>query len=1109
VHEENDLKQAGSMADPLWFKDAVIYELHVRAFMDSNNDGIGDFPGLMQKLDYVQDLGVTCLWLLPFFPSPLRDDGYDIADYVNVNPSYGTLDDFKAFLAAAHERSIQVMVELVVNHTSDQHPWFERARHAPKGSPEREFYVWSDTDQLYKDARIIFTDTEKSNWTWDPVAEQYYWHRFFSHQPDLNYDNPLVMEEILNIMRYWLDMGVDGLRIDAIPYLVERDGTSCENLPETHAVMKKIRAAIDKDYEGRIILAEANQWPADVRPYFGDGDECHMAFHFPLMPRMYMALRQEDALPITEIMAQTPDIPDNCQWGIFLRNHDELTLEMVSDEERDYMYFAYSADPRMRINIGIRRRLAPLVDNNRRRIELLNSLLFSFPGTPILYYGDEIGMGDNIYLGDRNGVRTPMQWTGDRNAGFSRAVPAKLFSPPVMDPVWGYEAINVEAQQSDPSSLLSWMRNMIALRKLFRVFGRGSLKFLHPANRKVLAYVREDGDERVLCVANLSRFPQPAQLDLSEYAGLIPVEMLGYVEFPKIEKTPYPVTLSQYGFLWLELQGALEPEEPEPPTNAGLRLQHAADWKTVLSGAARERMEQEWLPAFLPKQRWFGGKSRQIAATAIRDWGPMGDHALALVEITYAEGDKDTYFLPLAISIGGQGDSIFKGHAAAVLAAVATPEGSGYLHDAVFDDEAAREFLALIGNAGELTMHRGTIRGVPSASFTELRGDEVLEPRRGSAEQSNTSILFGNRLILKLFRRQQVGPNPDTEIGRYLTEHTGFRAIAPFAGSLEYQSADAHGSSTLAMLQGLVPNEGDGWEWTLEELQRYFEQTSVLTLPEEHFPRANVSLTELSEHPESDWTRDHVGTYLDAAALLGRRTAEMHLALGRPTQDPAFSPEPMVEADLAALRTNLAQHANTAFDALRQNLSRLPADVEEMSGLVLSRRRRVAERLGRVGDPSPSRLRTRVHGDYHLGQVLRTRGDFVILDFEGEPARSLNERREKQSPIKDVAGMLRSFSYAAYSGLMRVLVRRPGDADRLEPWARLWEQSVCSAFLRAYRLTMKAAGNGVVPAEAEVFEQLLEIYVLDKALYELAYELNNRPAWVRIPLAGILALPLR
>ncbi len=1107
------MKASGSMSDPLWFKDAIIYELHVRAFMDSNNDGIGDFPGLIQKLDYVQDLGVTCLWLLPFFPSPLRDDGYDISDYLNVNPSYGTLDDFKAFLAAAHDRGIQVMVELVVNHTSDQHPWFERARRAPKGSPEREYYVWSDTDQLYKDARIIFTDTEKSNWTWDPVAEQYYWHRFFSHQPDLNYDNPLVMEEVLNIMRYWLDMGVDGLRTDAIPYLVERDGTNCENLPETHAVMKKIRAAIDKDYDGRLILAEANQWPADVRPYFGDGDECHMAFHFPLMPRMYMALRQEDALPITEIMAQTPDIPENCQWGIFLRNHDELTLEMVSDEERDYMYFAYSADPRMRINIGIRRRLAPLVDNNRRRIELLNSLLFSFPGTPILYYGDEIGMGDNIYLGDRNGVRTPMQWTADRNAGFSRAVPAKLFSPPVMDPVWGYEAINVEAQQSDPSSLLNWMRNMIALRKLFRVFGRGSLKFLHPSNRKVLAYVREDGDERVLCVANLSRFPQPAQLDLSEYAGLRPVEMLGYVEFPKIEKTLYSITLNQYGFLWLELQGELEPEEPEAPVDTGLRLQHAADWKAVLAGAARDRLEREWLPTFLPKQRWFGAKSRQIATTAVADWGQMGDHALVLVEVTYTGGDRDMYFVPLAITIGAMAESIFRSHGAAVLATVATREGSGYLHDAMFDDEAAREFLSLIGNAGEIAMQRGDAIGVPSSSLAELRGDEVLEPRLGSAEQSNTSILFGSRLILKVFRRQQPGPNPDMEIGRYLTGHSGFRAIAPFAGAVEYRphtlAAEESTTSTLALLQGLVPNEGDGWEWTLEELQRYFELVSVVTMPEDRYPRANVSLTELSEHPESDWTREYVGTYLDAAALLGRRTAEMHLALGQPTQDAAFAPETMTEENLSFLRKDLSEHASAAFDALRQSLSRLPADVEEMSGLVLSRRRRVAERLGRVDELKSAGQRIRVHGDYHLGQVLRSRGDFVILDFEGEPARSLAERRARQSPMKDVAGMLRSFSYAAYSGLMRVLTRRPGDAERLEPWARIWEQAACSAFLRAYRLTMKAAGGLLVPADAEGFEQLLEIYVLDKALYELMYELNNRPAWVRIPLAGILALPLR
>jgi maltose alpha-D-glucosyltransferase/alpha-amylase len=573
------VKKAGSASNPLWYKDAILYELHVRTFQDSNGDGIGDFPGLISRLDYLQDLGVTCLWLLPFFPSPLRDDGYDIADYTSVNPTYGTIDDFKRFLAEAHKRNMQVLIELVINHTSDQHPWFRAARHAPPGSPDRDFYVWSDTDQLYKGVPIIFSDTEKSNWTWDDTAKAFYWHRFFSHQPDLNFDNPAVMEEVLKAMRFWLDLGVDGLRLDAIPYLVERDGTTCESLPETHAIIRRLRAAIDAEYTNRFTLAEANQWPPEVRPYFGDGDECHMAFHFPLMPRIYMALRQEDRLPITDIMAQTPAIPDSCQWGLFLRNHDELTLEMVTSDERDYMYFAYSADPRMRVNSGIRRRLAPLLDNNRQRIQLLNSILLSFPGTPILYYGDEIGMGDNIYLGDRNAVRTPMQWNSDRNAGFSTANPARLSFPVVMDPVYGYQAVNVESELADQSSLLHWTRNMIALRKLFQVFGRGTLEFLNPENRKILAYVRHydptspsreatpigakrnvtsPGTETVLCVANLSRFAQPVSLDLSEFAGMTPVEMLGYVPFPRITDRPYPLTLAPYSFFWLELQVTTE-----------------------------------------------------------------------------------------------------------------------------------------------------------------------------------------------------------------------------------------------------------------------------------------------------------------------------------------------------------------------------------------------------------------------------------------------------------------------------------------------------------------------------------------------------------------------
>src|SRR5580692_7437265 len=727
------MKKIASATDPLWYKDAIIYELHVRAFADSNSDGIGDFPGLLTKLDYLQDLGVTCIWLLPFFTSPLRDDGYDIANYTDVNPSYGTLNDFKAFLDAAHLRGMQVMIELVINHTSDQHPWFKAARVAALGSPERDMYVWSDTVEKYKDARIIFADTETSNWTWDETAKAFYWHRFFSHQPDLNYASPLVMEEVLKAMRFWLDMGVDALRIDAIPYLVERDGTNCENLPETHAVMKKIRAEIDAHYENRIILAEANQWPADVRPYFGDGNECHMAFHFPLMPRIYMALRQEDRLPITDIMAQTPPIPDNCQWALFLRNHDELTLEMVTDDERDYMYFAYSADPRMRINVGIRRRLAPLMDYNRRRIELLNSLLLSFPGTPILYYGDEIGMGDNIYLGDRNGVRTPMQWTSDRNAGFSRCDPARLYFPVIMDPIYGYQVVNVEAQTSDQSSLLHWTRNMIALRKLFQVFGRGSLTFLNPANRKVLAYLRDmerpDGShETVLCVANLSRFAQPVSLDLAMFSGMQPVEMLGYVSFPTITEDPYSLTLAPYSFLWLELQPTSEVPEmlPEPtiesadtiveqPVGEIDLLTHG--WLGWLSGHGSTLLATA-LPEWLPRQRWFGAKARAIQSVQTLDWvelnavPPSADSthpeklsaALVFIEVQYATGASDLYQLPLAISLATEGSSVATNSPQSVIATFNSLSGTAVLHDATIREDTRQNLLKLIEQNATLPM---------------------------------------------------------------------------------------------------------------------------------------------------------------------------------------------------------------------------------------------------------------------------------------------------------------------------------------------------------------------------------------------------------------------
>jgi maltose alpha-D-glucosyltransferase/alpha-amylase len=1119
------VKKSGSATDPLWYKDAIIYELHVRAFADSNNDGIGDFGGLLSRLDYLQDLGVTCLWLLPFFPSPLRDDGYDIANYVDVNPSYGTIDDFKQFLDAAHQRGMQVMIELVINHTSDQHPWFQAARLAPKGSPERDMYVWSDTDKLFEGVRIIFTDTEKSNWTWDEIAQQYYWHRFFSHQPDLNFDNPRVMEEVLTAMRFWLDLGVDALRLDAIPYLIERDGTNCENVPETHVKIKEIRAVIDAEYGNRTILAEANMWPADVRPYFGDGDECHMAFHFPLMPRIYMALRQEDRLPITDIMAQTPAIPDNCQWGLFLRNHDELTLEMVTNDERDYMYLAYSADPRMRINVGIRRRLAPLLDNNRHRIELLNSLLFSFPGTPIMYYGDEIGMGDNIYLGDRNGVRTPMQWTSDRNAGFSRAVPAKLFAPVIMDPIWGYQAVNVEAQLSDQSSLLHWTRNMIALRKLFQVFGRGTLEFLNPDNRKVLAYIRryerEDGSapEIVLCVANLSRFAQPVSLDLTQFNGMVPVEMLGYVPFPAITTQPYPLTLSPYSFLWLELQPAAEAPEPIAIENGERTLELLSPTlEGLLTGSGVELLQQ-LLPTYLPHQRWFGAKSRTIKAVSVLNCVqlPSINAALLVLELTYENSTpdevKDIYQLPLTISTGEEAENIRAATPSSIIATLTTPSGPAILHDAVAREDLRQSLLNLIEANGKITAQSGVLQGHKSSAFATVRGTGALPARTGSAEQSNTSILYDAKLIMKLFRRLQPGENPDTEIGRFLTETAHFPRIAPFLGDIRLSAEDSE-PITIAMLQGLVENEGDGWQWTLDELSRFYE--SVATLPTPRDTGKQPSFLDAPERePESEvftLAREQAGLYLDAAALLGRRTAEMHLALATSTDDAAFIAEPFALSDLEADATRIDAQIVRTLDALKHGMSQLADDATvDSAALLLSRRVDLFARANVITASAPgnSGQRIRIHGDYHLGQVLRSRSDYVILDFEGEPARSLSERRHKQSPLKDVAGMLRSFSYAAYAGLFAFTQRRPpnneADARNLEAWARLWQNTVSTEFLSAYRQFIGT--NPQLLPKPPLAHILLNAYLLEKALYELLYELNNRPAWVRIPLAGILALP--
>src|SRR4051812_7933040 len=644
-----EMRRAQLRDDPLWYKDAIIYELRVRSFMDSNGDGIGDFPGLTSRLDYLQDLGVSALWLLPICPSPGKDDGYDISDYTDVHPDVGTLDDFRVFVEEAHRRGLGVITELVLTPPSDQPPWFQRARRAPAGSRERDFYVWSDTPARYGDARIIFKDFEPSNWSWDPLAKQYYWHRFFAHQPDLNFDNEAVHDAMLAVVDFWFGLGVDGLRLDAGPYLYERDGTNSENLAETHAFLKKLRAHVDARFKNRMLLAEANQWPEDAAAYYGDGDECHMNFHFPIMPRIFMSIHMEDRLPIADILAQTPQIPPNCQWALFLRNHDELTLEMVTDEERDYMYRAFAHEPTMRINLGIRRRLAPLVGNDRRQVELMNALLMSLPGTPVLYYGDEIGMGDNVFLGDRNGVRTPMQWSPDRNAGYSRANPQRLILPVIIDPEYHYESLNVEAQQGNPNSLLWWTKRLIALRKRFQAFGRGSIEFLSPENPKVLAFIRQFEDETVLVVANLSRFTQYVELDLRSFKGRVPRELMGRTRFPPIGDLPYLLTLGEHAFYWFRLQeprtAAVDAREAsyQPPV-----LESSSNWENGFSAAERSTIEHA-LPAWLEGRRWVRDRGREIALARMLDVIPVDGLHFALLQVEFTQGEGEQYVLPLAV----------------------------------------------------------------------------------------------------------------------------------------------------------------------------------------------------------------------------------------------------------------------------------------------------------------------------------------------------------------------------------------------------------------------------------------------------------------------------
>jgi maltose alpha-D-glucosyltransferase / alpha-amylase len=1067
-------------ADELWFKDAIIYQLHVKAFADSNNDGIGDFAGLTDRLDYLQDLGVTALWLLPFYPSPGRDDGYDISDYRHINPDFGTMQDFRRFMQEAKRRRLRVITELVINHTSDQHPWFERARRSKPASDARNWYVWSDSDQKYAGTRVIFNDAEKSNWTWDPAAQAYYWHRFFSHQPDLNFDNPRVFMAIVQVMRRWLDLGVDGFRLDAIPYLCEREGTNNENLPQTHAVIKKIRAALDSYAPGKLLLAEANQWPEDVADYFGDGDECHMAYHFPLMPRIYMAIAQEDRFPITDILRQTPDIPDNCQWAMFLRNHDELTLEMVTDVERDYLWSTYATDPRARINLGIRRRLASLMDNDRRKIELMNSLLMSFPGTPIVYYGDEIGMGDNIYLGDRNSVRTPMQWTPDRNGGFSRCDPARLYLPMIMDPVYGYEAVNVEAQSRSLASLLSWNKRLISVRKSSRIFGRGSLSFIRPANRSVFVYVRQYQNDVLLCVANLSRSAQAAEIDLSPWRGRIPFEMLGRTNFPPIGDGAYIVTLGPYAFYWFQLCETVESAteaESAPAEFETLVVTHG--WRSLVQGRSKSALERDVLPAFLANRRWFAERGNSAVTCDVVGALPLDaadqNLGVALIE---AKGRHETatYLLPLSIK-WTRFDPMRPNPNA--LAAVRRGPRQGTLIDAAADAGFIASILENLSASRTIEGDQRSLEFLPTSRFLPSTEIPIQNVRAVDTEQSNTTALVDTHCVVKLFRRLEPGVNPEIEVGRFLTDTVAFPNAPPLLGAVELEENGIR--SAVAVVHGFVENQGDAWTVTSAYLDRFVEERRLLT-------------AEAAEHSDEE------AAYARRMEQVGRRVAELQLALASRDDVVDFAPEPITAADVRAWTDKVLERANRTLDELARRRSDLTDHDRRLVDALLSRRQSLPDRLRELLPASVAAMKIRHHGDFHLGQMLIVKDDVSIIDFEGEPRRSIEDRRRKAPAARDVAGLIRSVDYSATAALERALKSAPDEQGKIARALDGWREHSVAAFLGAYRQSL--GDTRLWPRSLDDADRLLDFFRLEKAFYEIEYELAHRPDWLRVPLAG-------
>ncbi|MCB0676469.1 MAG: maltose alpha-D-glucosyltransferase [Saprospiraceae bacterium] len=1092
----------------LWFKDTIFYSLLIHSFYDGNNDGIGDFRGLVDKLDYLEDLGINCISLLPFYKSPLKDDGYDIADYRQIHPNYGSLDDFSQFLEEAHKRGIRVVIDLIVNHTSTEHEWFQRARQAPPGSPEREFYIWSDTPEKYQEADIIFNDYETSNWEWDNVAKAYYWHRFYSHQADLNYDNEQVREELRKVLDHWFKLGVDGIRMTSVSFLFRREGTNCENLPEVHDFLKSLRAYVGKNHPGKILLAETNLWPEEAAQYFGEGDECHLNYHFPLMPRLYIALQTEDRYPIIDILEQTPKIPDTCQWALFLRNHDDLMLAMVTEEERDYLNKVFAQDHGAIINKGIRRRLAPLLDNDRRKIELLNSLLFSLPGSPVIYYGDEIGMGDNIYLGDRNGIRTPMQWNSDSNAGFSKANPQKLILPVIRDPLYRYEAINVENQNHNPSSLLWWMKNLIAIRKRLKAFSHGNIRFLDTTNSKILAFTRSLKGESILVIANLSKYSQAVELDLSEYEGIRPTEIFSQSRFFEIGKTPYTFTMGPYGYYWFLMEQTEEAED-SPRDRKIEELTVEAEWAAFFETyTAKRRFEKKILPNYLRAIRWFGGKSRKIVSIDIKRFPAMeleaGKAYFLNIGLRYTDGLPENYFLPaLFVTNTEQILHYIKNVNHSVICFLKTPTQEGILIDAIYHEGFRNELFWLIRSNATLPVSDGQLSFESGKILDELKLEkEDIVSEILKAEQSNTSVIYNNQFFFKIYRKLDTDINPDLELVRFLSEKTGFKNSPRYGGGIQFEDSLEKSFTILGLLQNKIPNQGEAWTMMLAALDRFYEKVlSEWGKSDPLPPLVEKERTYFDDLPPE--LQEFIGpvTY-ERVVLLAKRTAEMHIALASIDEDPDFCPERFTQHYQRSIYSGHRKLVADKLDALALRIDSLPEHIAAEARQILELRDEILNCFSEISSLKINAYKTRVHGDYHLAQVLFNGRDFYIIDFEGEPLHTISERRLKRTPFKDVAGMIRSFHYAAYGQLVLNQNYRKEDMKALEKWAHQWFHYVSQTYLTAYLDT--AAGQRFIPDDPVALQLLLRTYILEKAIYEVGYEMNARPEWLRVPIRGVL-----